>query len=474
MNKSDVPLVVDLDECLIKTDLLLESFYTMLKNSPLLILCVPAWLFLGKAYFKNELAKRVNIKAESLPYHLDLLAYLRNEHSQGKKLILATASVRKFAVNVAEYLGLFSEVLASDKGLNFSGKKKRELLLEKFGEKGFDYAGNSSQDLYIFPYARYAILVNPSPGILKAAQKTSNVKQVFDGSSNKLFSYFKSIRVHQWLKNLLLFIPIITSHKWNSGPAVTSAIVGFISLSFCASAGYLFNDFLDLDSDRNHPTKKFRPLASGNISPWGNSILMIALLVLGLNIAILLSWKFFVVLVIYCLISLSYTLYLKTYVLIDVLVLAALYTLRIMAGSVLADAPLSFWLLAFSIFIFFSLALVKRYSELLILSKINSESAPGRDYNVSDMGYLREMGIASGYLAILIVAFYINSSDVGILYSRPKVLWMICPVILYWISRIWLKAGRGEMTDDPIVFSLKDRGSRFVGLALIIIILLAI
>lgn len=474
MNQLNIPLVVDLDGTLIKTDLLLEGFYAMIKDKPFLFFRALPWLLRGKAYFKNQLARRVNIKAKSLPYNADFLEYLRNELPQGRKIILATASVKEFAVSVSSHLGIFSDVLSSENTINLSGKKKLKLLIEKYGEKGFDYAGNSGPDLHIFPHARNTILVNPTPGVLKAAEKNSNIKQVFNSGNGSLLAYFRAARVYQWVKNLLLFVPLTTSHSWNNESAIINVILGFISFSLCSSAGYLFNDLLDLNADRNHPRKKLRPFASGTISIWNGSALMITLQVIGLSIAAALNWKFFALLALYSLINLAYTLNLKTYVLIDVLVLAGLYTLRIISGAVLANVPLSFWLFAFSIFIFFSLALIKRCSELITLLKANREEASGKDYNVSDIGYLREMGIASGYLAIVIVAFYINSPNVSTLYKRPEMLWMICPALFYWISRLWLKTGRGAMTDDPIIFSIKDRGSRIVLEAILLIILLAI
>lgn len=474
MNEPEIPLVVDLDGALIKTDLLLEGSYAMIKENPLLILRLPSWLLRGKVYFKDQVAKRVRINVRSLPYHADFLEYLRKESSRGRKLILATASVKKLAESVSNHLGIFSDVLASADKINLSGREKLKVLLERYGEKGFDYAGNARPDLHIFPHARNAILVNPASGVLSAARKTSNLEQLFNSGNGNALVYFKAARTYQWVKNLLLFVPLTTSHNWNNSSAIASVVLGFVSFSLCASGGYIFNDLFDLAADRNHPRKRHRPFANGDIPIWNGSALMLVFQVIGLSIAFALNRNFFALLVVYLLINFAYTFHLKTFVLIDVLVLAGLYTLRIISGSILANVPLSFWLLAFSIFLFFSLALVKRCSELLTLSKNNSESAHGRDYNVSDMGYLREMGIASGYLAILIVAFYINSSDVALLYSRPKMLWMVCPALFYWISRIWLKTGRGEMVDDPIVFAIKDKGSRIVLEAILFIILLAI
>ncbi len=475
MSRSDIPLVVDLDGTLIRTDLLLESLYAMLRQEPVRILNVPLWLLKGKAHLKDQISQRSHIDEKTLPYHAEFLSYLRKEHQQGRRIVLATASSSKFARAVAQHLGIFTDVLASDNTHNLSGKNKLKVLVKEYGEKGFDYAGNEGADLHIFPHARKAILVNPSGGVLAVAQKSSQVEQVFvSEKKNSLRLYLKAMRLYQWVKNILLFVPLVTSHSWNESTAVTHVLLGFLSFGLCASGGYIFNDLLDLGADRSHPRKKARPFASGEASIWSGSVLMVVLQLGGLAIAAAMDLKFFGLLALYCVISLSYTFHLKTYVLIDVIVLAALYTLRVLAGSVLADAPLSFWLLAFSIFLFFSLALIKRCSELVTLAAAKTQYAGGRDYSVSDLASLREMGVASGYLAVMIVALYINSPEVSVLYSRPQVLWMICPVLLYWISRLWLKTGRGEMADDPIVFSIKDKGSRFIAMVMVLIVLLAI
>lgn len=475
VKRNTLPLVVDLDGTLIRTDLLLESFYAALRQNPFLILRIPFWLMRGKATLKINLAMYAYIDSKTLPYHSAFLTYLKDEHARGRVLVLATASIKKYADAIAAHLGIFNEVLATQGAFNLKGKNKLKTLVEKYGEKGFDYAGDDPADLHIFPHARKAILVNPSVVTLKTAQEISDIEKVFQ-SENKisLKRLVKAMRLYQWVKNSLLFVPLMTSHNWDDSSILIQMALGFISFGMCASGGYIFNDLLDLNADRNHPRKKNRPFASGDISIWRGSALMVALQLGGLALAAFLNMEFLVLLVLYCAMSLAYTLYLKTYVLIDVLVLASLYTVRIVAGSILAEAPLSFWLFAFSIFIFFSLALVKRCSELIALSKADRKYAGGRDYSVSDVEYLREMGIASGYMAILIVAFYINSPDVILLYKNPKVLWLICPILFYWVSRLWLKTGRGEMHDDPIVFSIKDKGSRFVGFTIAIIVLFAI
>ena len=474
LHQSKLPLIIELDGTLIKSDLLFESFYSMIKHNLFLVFLLPLWFLHGKVYLKKQIAKHSYIDVESLPYQQMFIEFLRIEFNNGRKLILVTASFKTLAIKVANYLGIFSEVLSTDENINISGKQRLEVLLKKYGKQGFDYAGNGNPDHRIFPYARYAILVNPRKNILKTVKEHPHVRQVFDERNHGILPYFKVLRIHQWLKNLLLFIPLLTSHQWLNISIIIKSIVGFIAFNICASGGYLFNDLLDLPSDRNHPIKKHRPFTSGELSIISGSILMILLVIIGLIIAAVINWRFFGILLLYSLLTFAYTIHLKMYVLLDVLVLAILYTVRVIAGAELIQVPLSFWLLAFSLFLFFSLALIKRCSELYELIKIGSEQTRGRDYHITDINYLREMGIVSGYLSIIVVALYINSTNVVILYSHPKVLWLICLVLFYWISRLWLKTGRGEMTEDPIIFSLKDRGSQYIMLAVVVIILFAI
>ncbi len=475
MKRHIQPLVVDLDGTLIKSDILLESFYSALRCKPLLIFQVPFWLLKGKAFLKTRLAEFAVIDPQTLPYHKEFLNFLIHEHNQGRILILATASLKKYADAIAGHLGIFTEVLATDREANLKGKNKLKVLIEKYGDKGFDYAGDDPADLHIFPHAKKSILVGASPSTVSAARSISDIDKIFLSESKFSFKkLLKAMRLYQWVKNALMFVPLMTSHNWDDHSVLLQLALGFLSFGMCASSGYIFNDLLDLNADRQHPRKRNRPFANGDISIWQGSALIVILQVFGLAIAAFLNKEFLALIIIYSALSLAYTLHLKTYVLIDVLVLASLYTARIVAGSILAEAPLSFWLFAFSIFIFFSLALVKRCSELFALAKTNRVYAGGRDYSVSDSEYLREMGIASGYMAILIVALYINSPDVSVLYKNPKMLWLICPVLFYWVSRIWLKTGRGEMHDDPIVFSIKDKGSRFVVFVMVLIVLLAI
>jgi 4-hydroxybenzoate polyprenyltransferase len=345
--------------------------------------------------------------------------------------------------------------------------------LEVCREGQFDYAGNDAVDLPILSRARYAILVNPTQRVKKATQRTARLQHIFAEPRTGLVPYLKAIRVHQWLKNLLLFVPLFTAHEWSNLTLALHAFLGWFAFSQCASSVYLLNDLLDLPADRNHPRKRTRPLAAGDIPLLHGGGLMILLLFLGLSTAVGLSWRFLGLVLLYLVCNLAYSLRLKAMALIDVLILAGLYTLRIIAGAVAIEVMPSFWLLAFSMFVFLSLALVKRCSELHTCLKMSQQETRGRGYQVSDLDYLHSMGTASGYLAVLVLALYVNNPELAKHYSHPEILWVLCLTVLYWVSRVWLKAGRGEMHDDPLVFTIKDRGSQLVFIASVIAMFLA-
>lgn len=469
-----VPLYVDLDGTLVRTDLLHESVLEAVKRRPLHLLLLPLWLLKGKAYLKRRVAQAVDLDAATLPYHPEFLDFLTRQRAQGRTLHLATASDQKPAQRVAAHLGLFASVLASDGSTNLSARNKLDAIRASCGGLPFDYAGNSSDDLAIWPHARAAILVDAPAGVADEARRVATVDHVFVQAAGGLRAVANAMRMHQWVKNLLLFAPLVAAHAWNTGVvAFMQAGLAFIAFCLCASGTYIINDLLDIQADRTHPQKRFRPFAAGDIAIINGVLLSAGLLVLAGVVAMTLPAAFMASLAAYLVLTLAYSLFLKRVVLVDVLVLAGLYTLRVIAGAAAIDVTPSFWLLAVSMFLFFSLALLKRCSELRMLLDASRPSATGRDYNVSDLGYLHGMGAASGYLAVLVLALFINSPDTAAHYSRPMVLWLLCPIALYWISRLWLKTGRGEMHHDPVVYSIRDRGSRYMIVAGLLVILLA-
>ena len=350
--------MVDLDGTLIRTDILVESTFALLKQNILFVFLLPIWLFRGKAHLKHEIAARVNIDAEQLPYQEEFLHFLKCEHGSGRRLVLATASNEKYAEAISRNLCIFEEVLSSNATVNLSGRRKLARLRESFGDQGFDYAANAKVDLPVWRAAHSALLVNPERGVRKAAERQGEVAHIFDDrKDNTLKIYLKAMRLHQWLKNLLIFIPLLMAHRLNEPVLLGQALLGFLSFGLCASSVYLLNDLLDLPQDRAHPTKRLRPFAAGSIPIVNGALLIPGLLVAAFAVAIFLPIEFVGVLGLYYVTTLAYSLRLKRAALVDVLTLAALYTMRIIAGAAAVSVVPSFWLLAFSMFLFLSLAL---------------------------------------------------------------------------------------------------------------------
>lgn len=468
------PLCVDLDGTLLATDALWESLIILLKTRPLTFLILPIWILKGKAFFKRQVAQRVVLNPSSLPFREDVLAFLRKEKSSGTEIILASASDQRVAEGIAHHLGIFSAVLGSDGRVNLSGRMKLQALEKYAGSKGFDYMGNAPDDLPLWKAAHRAILVHPSPRLLKRTRRSSSVHGILSPQMNRLSSFLKALRVHQWVKNALLFVPLLMAHKMTEIDLVLQAVYAFIAFSLCASSVYIVNDLLDLEADRQHPHKRFRPFAAGMLQIKTGVLLAPLLLGCAFAIAFLFVTPLFSAsLALYLGLSTAYTFYLKKVLIVDVLLLAGLYTLRVLSGAFAVSVTISPWLLAFSMFLFLSLAILKRYSELRITQEHNQTHAWGRSYAVGDIELLRSIGPTSGYLSVLVLALYINSKEVIPLYHYPAALWLIGPCLLYWLTRMWLLAHRGEMADDPLVFSVKDPQSYVVGILVATIIVFA-
>jgi len=466
-----MPLCVDCDGTLIHTDLLFESFLLLVKQRFFTACLVPFWLLLyGKAATKLRIAAWVEIEADTLPYCTAVLDYVRAERMRGRRTVLVTASASKYAQAIAAHLGLFDQVLATDESaVNLSGVRKAARLTQEFGARGFEYIGNSSDDVPVWQQSGLVSVANASASVQERAKAAGNLKFMVPSPHQAWKAGVKAMRLHQWLKNTLIFVPLLAAHSGGDFALLRQAVLAFFAFGFCASSVYILNDLLDINADRRHSRKMRRPFASGSLSIPLGLALKLVLVTLGFGLAHLLPQNFGLVLMTYYIITLAYSLRLKAQVIVDVMLLSALYTIRVIAGSAATDIQPSFWLLSFSMFVFLSLALVKRYAEMRKLILESRSQAAGRGYTTDDSVVLLALGASSGYSAVMVLALYINSTEIRTLYQTPALLWFIIPCIAYWISRVWLKTHRGEMHDDPVVFAAKDWQSLVIG-ALIAVI----
>lgn len=453
MKHDNKPLCVDCDGTLIATDLLHEAFFLLLKQRPLSLFFLPFWLLKGKAYLKQRMAEIVVFNFATLPYRQEVLTLIKQARAQGREVVLATASPQPWADGIALHLACFNKVIATLNGINLAGKNKAEYLVRLYGENGFDYAGDSKADLQVWQRSAGAVVVAHNNTL---ASKVSNLIEHIRPAASSVWVYIRALRVHQWLKNLLIVVPLLAAHQLSSTEGLIQAVYAFFAFSLCASSVYILNDLLDLESDRLHIRKHKRPFAAGNIPLWHGAVMVPLLLIAAFALSLLLAKAFIIVLVAYFLMTLAYSIRLKKQVIVDVMMLAGLYTMRIIAGAAATNITPSFWLLAFSMFIFLSLAMVKRYSELLITLQANQKEPAGRGYSVDDLPVLMAVGVSAGLGSVLILALYINSPETSTMYPNTHWLWLMPPLMLYWNSRIWMKAHRGQVDDDPVLFAARD------------------
>jgi 4-hydroxybenzoate polyprenyltransferase/phosphoserine phosphatase len=481
-------LCVDLDGTLVKSDTLVDSTLVLARHHPAALLNLPRWLAQGKAALKQHITNAVQLDVTYLPYNRELLQYLQQQHATGRSLYLATAANAALAQRVADHLGLFAGVLASDSKINLAGNNKLLAFQSRFGDN-FSYIGNALADLPLLKSCQQPMVANPTAG-LRSALRTAGITPVrtFTEQVSPFKAWLKAIRLHQWAKNVLIFVPLLLAHAWATG-LIVADVVAFISFGLCASATYIVNDLLDLEADRQHPRKRRRPFASGDLSALsGVAVVLLflaasfALAMLVPRVVIALSPQFTLVkprhfllwLGIYLVTTLAYSLRFKRSVLVDVIVLSGLYTIRIVAGSAATGISPSTWLGGFSIFFFLSLAFVKRFAELENLRERGGVSAGGRGYHIADIEQLRSFGTASGYASVVVLTLYISNLDAAELYRHTHRLWLLVPVMLLWLSRLWLTASRGELDEDPVVYAITDRRSLFLGAVVIAIVLSAL
>jgi 4-hydroxybenzoate polyprenyltransferase/phosphoserine phosphatase len=465
-------LCVDLDGTLIKSDSLLDALCLLVRKNPAQIWRLPLWLLDGRARLKMEVARRAPLDASRLPYNAVLLRYLETQKREGRPMYLATGAARGLAEQVAEYLGVFTGVLGTDGKTNLTSSRKLARLRSEFAE--FDYIGNSRADLAILAGAREAMVANPTLGLRMALRlRRIQVARSFDDRRPALRTVVKAIRIHQWAKNFLLVVPLLLSHSISAG-AIGAAAAAFFCFSFVASANYLVNDMLDIENDRRHPAKRLRPFAAGDLSVASGMVLSVFLLLFAAALMPWLPTHFVLWLSLYVTATLSYSFYLKQIAVVDVILLSGLYTLRLLAGGAATGTEISQWLAGFSSFLFLSLAMVKRFSELESVRQQGATAINGRGYLASDIEQIRSFGTASAYAAVVVFMLYIARPDVTVLYRHAGRLWLIVPFLIYWLNRVWLLASRGELDDDPVVFAMRDRASLAVGAAVAVVALLAI
>jgi 4-hydroxybenzoate polyprenyltransferase/phosphoserine phosphatase len=466
------PLCVDLDGALIKSDSLLDALCQFARTHPAQLWRLTLWLAGGKARLKREVARRAPLDVVRLPYNGDLLRWLQGQRREGRAIWLATGADDALAQRVAAHLGIFDGVLASDGKTNLTSSRKLASLESRFA--AFDYVGNSTADLPLLVRARRAMLANPTLRLrMTASMRRIPVERTFNDRQPLARTLIKAIRVHQWAKNLLLLLPLLLSHNL-ARSLVARVAAAFFCFSFMASANYIFNDLLDIESDRRHHGKRSRPFAAGDLSVAGGLALALVLVAASLALLPLLPRAFAAWLGIYILSTIAYSLYLKRVALVDVLVLSGLYTLRMLAGGAATGTEISHWLAGFSSFLFLSLAMVKRFSELENLRERGIAATPGRGYLVADMEQIRAFGTASAYAAVLVFSIYIARPDVVGLYKHAARLWLILPLLVYWLNRVWLLASRGELDDDPVIFAMRDPVSLAVGICVVVVALLAV
>jgi 4-hydroxybenzoate polyprenyltransferase len=469
-------VVVDLDNSLLKGDSLHEQAIRMLFHRPELLPGLVKSFFGGRTAVKAYCAEHVVLDPETLHICDEVLAYLRDEKAKGSFVVLCTAADLRTAQGIADHLGLFDEVIASSDGINLKGAVKARRLRERFPQ-GFVYAGDHATDLAVWAEAKGIVLVGASDTVRRKAHRLGKpvlAELRLRASRPKPFTTWRrALRVHHWSKNILIFVPLILGHRWTDWPLVAQTALGFALLLAVTSSGYLINDLADLDADRRHATKRMRPIAAGQISPFKAMAVAAILLPLSLVVAFLLNPWFGAAILGYTTLTFGYSFGLKRVPLFDTFVIAGLFTLRLLMGAALMGQPLPVWLVTFSMFFFFSLATAKRHGEVVAAGRGGSVSLGARGYEPNDWPLTLTYGIGAGLGSLVILVLYLVDEAFKVVgYTRPEFLWLISLVIAVWIGRIWLLTQRGKMRDDPVSFALRDRWS--LGLAALALVFFAV
>lgn len=471
INQNSFPLVVDLDGTLIKTDILMEQVIAFVRLNPLHFILILIWFFQGFAKLKYEVYRRTNLIAERLPLNNEVIALINDAKSSGRKIILATASFLENANQVAKSINLFDEVLATTVDFNLRGKNKAKILVQKFGDKQFDYVGDSFIDIEVWKHSQTAYLVNPTQDLVDRVSKITTAVVLTTPTNKKIALAIKSIRIKQWIKNLLLFVPALLAHQ-TSIPIFFELFLAFLAFSFLSSAVYLLNDLNDLDNDRTHPIKKNRPMAAGDLHLTTGLYLSFFLLFLSIIFNLALNNLYFsIISILYLILNYFYSKTFKKLPIIDIVVLSFFYIIRIYAGGIVSETSISEWLIMFSIFTFISLAILKRYSEIVL---IDDDNLSIRGYSSKDKSILMVFGITLSLLSSVIYLFYTQSDKVNQLYSEPMYLIYIAPLIIFFYLKLWLKINRKLENDNPFDIIVFDKVNYLLLAAALIFLYLAI
>lgn len=470
----DIPLCVELDRTLIRSDTLSEGIARFLKQHVWGIFPILFWLALGRTKLRAEIAKRTDLEYTSVPVNETVLDWLQEQRRLGRHLVLCTTAHEKTAKRICDHYDLFDEIIASSDTVSLVGQKKADRLVSRFGAQRFDYAGSDPLDLCVWERTRRAVVVEPGWSMRRRLRQLPRVERIFSSHRNNLRAWIRALRLHQWSKNVLIFLPAAAAHRLFQRDVALASIAAFVIFGVCASGTYLLNDLMDLDADRHHPVKRERPFAAGSLSLGVGLLVALALIVVGLVAAdLILGWLFLATLATYLIATVWYSRSLKRVPMVDVLALAGLYAVRVIAGAAATAIIPSFWLLAFTMFLFLSLAMAKRYSELKLMLAAGRTQASGRGYTIEDAPLLQACGVAAGYNSVLVMALYVNSGVAVGTYTRTEFLWLLCPLLLYWITRVWIKTSRGQMDNDPVVFTLQDRPSLAAACAGVLLIWMA-
>lgn len=458
-----IPLVVDMDGTLLRTDTLQEGLVAYVSQNPFRLFRVLGWIARGKMVLKERVSTHAPLDSATLPVNERVLEYVRHQRGTGRAALLVTGAAHGTAQSVFEVVGEFDEVITTSPiNGNLSGDRKATYLVNRFGAGGYSYIGDSRKDMAIWRAAHDGVAVDAGYGIRRELKSLSSPMVYFNSPRADARTWVKQLRLHQAAKNVLILAPLVLAHQFLDAPSLLRGTLMLIAFTCLSCGTYIWNDLHDLAADRSHPTKKNRPLAAGLIPIHRALAVAGALLVSAFAISASLGWDAVAILLVYLVTTVSYSSFFKRVIVADVIVLAALYTVRIFAGAIAVHVSLSIWVILTSVFLFFSLALMKRYSEFV---KYEGTQLSGRGYQYRDRGAILAFGVASSLVTVLVIGLYVDSDAVRVLYATPEILWAVIPLVLYWVTRLWILTERGDMNDDPVAFTLTDRVSQVVLLA---------